>query len=497
MRRASFSFLMVALLLGACTSERDYPAPPRVTSAPEFPRHMSTLLVPVSVSLDDIQRGLEQRTPRELWSIDELNRTCVRGQKVKIFGERLRVTPNIRCRIVGEVTRGAISLSGSGQQIRISLPVRARVSARDIGGVLKGETATGSAVVRADVRFSLDRDWNPRAKVDISYDWREPPGIDFLGERIRFARRADKELAKVIAGLERDVQREIARTKVRPIIADAWREGFAVIELNRERPPAWMRITPSGIGVVGYRVDGRTARLMVAAEARTETFVGNAPAVPEPTPLPAQMPAVRDKGLNFFIPVVADYAQLEPVVLRALRRLAQKGIPIKDVGRVDAEFDKVTIYATLSNRLAVGIEAKVEPVGARLGTRFGRARGEVWLTGVPVHAENSEVVQIQDLNIYGGADRMVADLLIQLMTGEKVRAELAASLTQDFSKDYNKVVTAARRAIAGRQEGDFRLSATIDRVQHERIQVTGAGLFMPVTVSGEGEIAYSPRLAKR
>src|SRR5690606_1130801 len=98
-------------------------------------------------------------------------------------------------------------------------------------------------------------------------------GIDFLGQRIRFVSRADRELAKVVAGLERDLQKEVAAVRIKPVIADAWKQGFAVIELNRERPPAWMRITPSGIGLSGYRVSGRKVTLLVAAEAQTETFV--------------------------------------------------------------------------------------------------------------------------------------------------------------------------------------------------------------------------------
>src|SRR5690606_15869506 len=100
--------------------------------------------------------------------------------------------------------------------LTISMPVSATIHARDADGIFKGETATGSAVVRAQVRLSLDERWEPRGKVDISYDWSEPPGIDFLGQRIRFVERADRELVDVIAGLEREVQREVARQQVRP-----------------------------------------------------------------------------------------------------------------------------------------------------------------------------------------------------------------------------------------------------------------------------------------
>lgn len=497
MRRAAGIVVLLLLTLAGCQRTPERPAPPQVTTAPEFPRHESTLSVPVELSLDDIQRSLERSTPRRLWSIDQQERKCVPGQRVKIFGDRVKVTPDIGCRIVGQVTRGSLSVAGKGERITISMPVHATIAARDVGGVLKGETATGSAIVRASVRLSLDRSWNPHAKVDISYDWSDPPGIDFLGQRIRFVSRADRELAGVIAGLERDLQKEVARTRIRPIVADAWKQGFTVIELNREKPPAWMRITPGGIGLTGFRVDGRRVKLTIAAQAVTETFVGDRPEAPQPVPLPPQIGPVADKGLRFFIPVVADYAQLEPVVLRALRKLAARGIRLEGVGHVNADFQKVTVYATEGGRLAVGIDAKVEPVGERFGTSLGKAQGRVWLTGLPYNDANSQVIQVRDLDIYGGADGMAADLLIQLMASEAVRGEIASGLTQDFGRDYDKVLAAAKKAIGGRQEGDFHLSATVDEVHHERVQVTGAGLFMPVTVKGTGQIRFTPRRAAR
>ena len=490
--------LIPAFILGSCNSQPEVPAPPRLTTVPQFARESSTLLVPVTLSLETLQRALEARTPRQLWSIDRRSDTCVAGKKIKAFGERIKVTPDISCRIVGHVTRGAITLSGRGERLGITMPVRATISARDVGGILKGETATGSAVVRASVRFGLTNDWHPQAKVDISYDWTNPPGIDFVGQRVQFVDRADRELAGVIAGLERELQAEVARAQVRPIITDSWKEAFTVIELNREKPPAWMRITPVGLAFAGYHVEGRNLQLKIAAEVFAETFVGaQAPEAQKPVPLPPQIPVPKNSGLRFHIPVIADYRELEPVVLRALRKLNAKGIDIPDVGHVNADFRKVTVFATDEGRLAIGVDAVVEPVGQRLGTRWGKAKGKVWLTGVPVTEPNSEIVHVRDVAIFGGTDRVATNLLIAVAGSDAVRQEIASSLTQDFTKDYRKVLTAAQKAIGDRQVGNFRLTVSVDEVTHDLIEVTGAGLFMPVAVKGTGKITYSPATAVR
>lgn len=497
MRKLAVGFLVSVTVLGACSQRSENPAPPKLTTVPTFPRETSSLLVPVTLSLDSLQRALEAKTPKRLWSIDRQSNSCVAGQQVKAFGKRVKVTPDISCRIVGQVTRGAITLSGQGRRVTISMPVNATIAARDVGGILKGKTATGAAVVRADVHFGLNPQWHPNAKVDISYDWTNPPGINFVGQRIRFVDKADQELAKVIAGLERDLQAEVAKAQVRPIIEGAWKQAFTVFELNRKNPPAWMRVTPVGLAFAGYDVEGRNLRLNIAAQAYTETFVGaDVPKPDDPTPLPPQIPLPNTTGLRFHIPVVADYRELEPVVLRALRKLADKGIAVENVGSVNADFRSVTVYATDEGRLAVGVEAEVEPVGKRLGTRWGKATGQVWLTGVPISEANSQVIRVSDLQIVGGTDRAAANLLLSLANSPAVRQEIAGALTQDFNKDYQKLLGKIQKAIGERQEGNFRLTVRIDEVTHDPIQVTGAGLFMPVMVKGTGKIVYSPATAK-
>lgn len=370
----------------------------------------------------------------------------------------------------------------------VHLPIKAVISARDVGGIIKQETANASADIRAVVKMSINNAWSPVAKVSIDYSWKEPPGINFLGRRIRFADKADAKLAAVIAGLERDISREIANVHTRAIVEAAWKEGFTSIMLNRERPPAWMRITPQRLSFGGYRVTGRQLEMTLAAETITETFIGDRPSDPITTPLPPPGRNVADKGLRFHIPVLADYSELEPVVERALKKLAAKGISLDKVGPVDVQFGKVTIYATEGGRLAVGIKASADAIRSPLK----RTKGEIWLSAIPYNQNNSQVVKVRDLKIAARTDSNAVNLLITLFSDAKVLAEITKALTEDFNKDYEKVLVAAKKAIAQRREGDFVLSAEVDNVSHGSVVVTGSGLFLPVDVTGKAKIRYIP-----
>jgi hypothetical protein len=480
--------LLGALLATGCSHSVQSPAPPRVDDAPNFPLQTSTIVVPISASLDDLQRALERETPKRLWSIDKQLDTCVAAKRVNLGIAKVKILPNLGCRVVGTVTRGKLILGGSGNRLTITIPVHATIAAQKVGGIVS-KTATGDAVVHAVARLSIAGNWSPAASVTIDYDWTTPPGIDLLGQRIEFASKADARLKPVIAGLERSLPRELAKLDLHARLADAWQQGFASIMLNRERPPAWMRVTPKRLGVGGYHIDRRTIVLTLGAEALTETFVGDRPSDPVATPLPPPATKIGKYGLNFFIPVLADYAQLEPVVLRVLVKRAQKGITLSRIGPVDVQFDKVTVYATTGGHLAVGIVAQAKARDHMLLS----TKGEVWLTAVPYNVPNSQLVRARDVAIAAHTDNRLTNLLIALFSDASIRDSIAQGLSHDFAPDYTRVLGAARKAIGSRRQGDFLLSADLTSVENGTLSVTGAGLFMPVRATGQATIAYRPQ----
>lgn len=441
-----------------------------------------------------LEAALNKSVSRTLWTIDKPDQSCVEPARLKVLGRELKVTPTIRCHIVGHVTRGPIRLTGKGDRLYIAMPVKAEISARDVGGVIKSETATGAATVHAVARLSVDRHWSPVTKVDIAYDWTEPPGIDFLGQRVRFVEKADARLAGVIAGLERDIPRHLSHSSaVRQQVSDLWRSGFRTFMLNRENPPVWMRATPRTLGFGGYHVAGDHVDLIVSAEALTETFVGGRPKDPAPTPLPPPVHARATPGLRFSIPVLAEFRQLEPVVERALAKRAAQGITLPNVGPVDAGFGKVTIYATEGGKLAVGIEATAKARGSALGAGIGTTRGKVWLTATPYNDPGSQRVAVRDLAIAGETDSRAVNLLLSLFDDPATIESIRLALSHDFATDYDAVVGKARKAIASRREGDFLIETEIKAVRNGAILVTGQGLYMPVDVQGSGRISYQPR----
>jgi hypothetical protein len=485
---ATATLLMTAALSG-CDRQNDVEAPPRATDKAPSPTQKSLIAVPINASTASLKQALERAVPKTLWTINRRERACVKPQQVKVFGKKVKVTPPIACTIVGQVTRGPLRLRGEGAEIVVDMPLHATIAARDVGGVLKGETATGAAMAHARVRIDLLPDWRTQGKARISYGWTKAPGIDFLGKRITFTDEADAKLKPVVRDVEREVNREIAKIDIRKQAADVWRQSFTALELNRENPPVWMRVTPQRILYGGYRIEGQRMNLNLGLEAITETFVSGRPDDPTPTPLPRLVRETPKPHLDVRVPVIADYAILQPVVDRALAKRATRPFVLPKLGPMMVKFGKSTIYGADGGRIAVGVD-----VEAKLEVRSGApTRGRIWMTAIPANKPGSAEVHFTDLVINGDTDGVGGDLLIVLGRSEGFAPLIAEALTQNFANDLGKLQGKIKRAVDQRREGAFMIRTRLDSFEIGEIKAYGNGLYLPVRMVGGASVDYRPR----
>ena len=463
-------------------------APPKATDKAPNPSDTTQISVPIEVDSQLLAQAVEKAIPKTLWTINQEQPRCIPPQKVRIFGKDIKVTPAIKCTIIGTVTRGPTRLRGDGQTIFVDVPIRAQISARDIGGILKGETATGSAMFHAKINVGVTSNWQTTGKVSLGYNWTKAPGIDFLGQRITFTDKADEKLAPVLAELQTSVEREFQKVNLRKDVDAIWRQAFTSLLVNERNPSVWIRVTPQKLAFGGYSIVGNRIRFDVGIQGVTETFVGDRPADPKPTALPALLQARYPSKLNFSLPVLADYEVLEPVLLRALKRRSQRPFVVPNVGNVQATFDAVKIYGTNNNRIAVGLTLSVQPDDKSIAPM----KGMLWVTALPANDKNSAVVHFTNMDVTGDTDKVGGDLLLEFGRSRGVSDALAESLTQNFTKDLDKLKVKIKRAVSHRQEGDLLIETSVDGFETGVIRAYGNGLHLPVHVLGKAQITYRP-----
>lgn len=477
--------MTLALIYGTGWTDRG--RPPRTDDAIVVKPTPSLITVPVEAELGDLARALEQRVPRELWRINEPDQVCVESEGVDL-GIATVKTPRIKCNIVGEVTRGAIRVGGSGKELRFSFPITAVVRAEDIGGILKRKTATAKAMAHAVVRIELEKDWTPRGTVRLSYDWLTEPHVKFLGQTITLTEPAERELAPVIARLERELPGELGRIGIRRQIGDAWASAFTSVVLNERNPEVWMRITPRALQYGGYEVADGRLRLHLGMRALTETYVGHRPNPRKPVALPPMQSLDAEPGeLSFFLPVFADYRALEPVLMRALQRRSLRPFEVPGLSPVYARFKATEIYGTTSGRIAVGLTFSAQEQGSKSVTS-----GTVWMTGKPVNAEDSRKVGFTDFGVTGTTDMTGGDLILDLINAPGVAPMIAEMLAQNFERDYAELLGKIDQAIEAKRTGDVIIRAELQRAKTGQLQAAGAGLYLPVWASGTASVTIAP-----
>lgn len=469
------------------------PAPPRAEATPMQPPAPSSIALPVRLPLALLEQTVEGAVPTVLWTIDEPGRVCVPAARLKLFSARLKVTPDIRCRIVGTVTRGPIRLAGKGDRLQLVMPMSAVITARDIAGIIAQETATASAMVTADLQPSLAADGRLTARIGLSYDWQQEPSVTVMGQSISLTSKAEERLAPVLAKAQIDLARQLSQVTVRNKLEALWRTGFTVESLNRRNPPTWLRLTPQGLGFGGIAIEGKNMRIDMALNALAEVHLGAQPARPQPTSLPPIAAAGSTRGLILNVALLSDYATLQKVTAKALAKVAARGIEVPEYGRVRVRFRRIILYGTGGGRLALGLDLVAK--GPR---QFVNTHGRVWLTARAHTMANSERVLIRDVRLFtGGTKNQQLPLLVAVAQTETVRAALADALAQDFTRDYARLRTKIDKALLAVPLGDFRLSAQLSDVRHGEVLALGQGLYMPVTATGSARLDYAQKVQAR
>ena len=474
----------LALALGLAGCKGHGGAPPRATDTIKSQPQSSIIAVPIAVDLAALSSALEREVPRQLWTIDQPGQVCVPSTKVKVAFIKIK-TPTLHCRLVGQVVRGPMAISGSGRDIVVTMPISAVIHARDVGGLVKQETATAQAQVRAIVHLDLAADWSLHGKVDIAYDWTKEPAVDFMGKHIELTSKADAKLQGVVAKLERTLPSEIGKLNFRSQIEQVWHSAFTSLLLNRDNPPVWMRVTPQQLQYGGYAVQGHQLVLRLGMKALTETFVGDRPADPTRIALPSVHPLAADTGeLQFYVPVIADYAELEPVIAKALVKRSDRPFTVPGVGDVFVQFGKVTAYGTNNGRIAVGLEF----TALDTDRRTTKSHGTIWLTGLPINQPNTRQINFTDVSVDGATDSTGTNLLLKLANTPAFSDTIAEALAQNFTKDYDKLLGKIDRAIADKREGNLLIRADIQNVRTGSLKAAGNGLYLPVWGTGRASI---------
>ncbi len=452
----------------------------------------SSLTLPVTATLDQLQVQLERQVPLTLRELDEDRDACVPATFARVGSARRQVTPAVGCHLAGKITRGPLVVDGAGNVFRVTIPVRIQVTARGLGSLGRHvqETARGELRVVASAVVGVGPDWTPSLKVSTEHDWEKPIGVDILGTRITFASLADPTIEKTLRALEQDLPRQLKALRLREQAADAWRRAHVVVAVG-SAPDAWLRFTPQQVALQQLSIRDRLLGTTINVVGVAETFVGAEPPPVTPTALPplgrapSGSPAGDGAGpatgaFNFSLPVSVDYAVLEAAAEQKLKRGARQTFEVPGTGPVALTVTDVTLFQTDRAGLAIGVSVDARGAGGVLDTK-----GTVWFVA-RLQVDNADKrLVISSLTVASETNNAPIDLLVALSKTPSLNAALREAMAWSFARDLDAAVANANAAIARRPlPGDLWLQGKIDRVTASDVQAGPGGLVTTVLADG-------------
>jgi hypothetical protein len=450
--------LALAAAIALIDTDRLTVMPPRAFPDAELRKSTSTIMIPLSLSLDLIEKRLNEDLPESLHTFRKS------GVKVKCWDtskdlldpdeDILAEEPERSCLYldfeVWIMRNGHIDVSVAGEELILKVPARGRTVARGTGAVSKHlkKTARGEFTVTFRGKLDVTPDGTFDLRLSSAYEWGVPVYTKVFGKQIDLRKPIDKLLRKGLDKVEGKAQK-VVRDQLRlgEKTLGTYRRLLEPVRVGRD-PDVWMVIIPKALHFTGIKMEENRVLAPIAVEADLRTHVGARPEHEPPQALPVidgQHVMSSDFVVN--LPIVLSYTFLQEELEK---KLAGTGIPLgKMFPGASVVITKTHFYPT-GEKLALGVDFHTRGVAEWLS-----ADGTLFLVGTPRVDNEAKALSVTDLTLTRRTSNSFLDLgsfllyrpLLSFLSGalhfslEGAYTEVAGEAEAAFNRSYPHGIT--------------------------------------------------------
>jgi hypothetical protein len=451
----------------ACAGPAAFAAdkPPLNPDPPSSLTTTSRVSATIEFDLPALASAIERDIPRRLATINE-EVSCVHR---RVLGFRV----NANCDIYGYIERtGPVSLYGRGDRIIGATPIYGAVEgqgANRFTARIRGETEA-SAIVEAEARPQLRRDWSLDLNFSNGFHWNEQPYLHVLGRDIALAKYAEPRIRAQLAKVRSRADAAARRIDLHGKAAAAWQRAFEPIKLADE-PQVWLQLAPQSAAFAGVRANAKVLSGSLELSGSAETFVGEAPPLVSPTPLPPLGTDVTAPGsFDVILPVHIGYDTLRDKIMQVIGATAPKG---------EKTIREVQVYPS-SGKLVVGLRV------ATSSDTDANAGEWTYLSATPNVDSEKQTVQLSDLAGYGADVNTIGAML----GDDNLLGHLQQQTNISYGVAYQNLLTAANQRLTRPLKNGFRMEGKLTSAKLEKVLLLGDGLSVALRASGELKILY-------
>ena len=369
-------FLFAFILIFGCkqtniTSE----APEKLPTTQVFQRKLSTINIPVSFPIKQLETRLNQ----------ELNGVLYKDDNLK--GDNLKTT----------ITKnGNLTVNAENNKIAFNIPLNIWAlgswewQACDICPKLaKSESTSFDMNLSFQTQLSLTENWQVKTSTTGNYEWgNKKPYLELGPLKIPLASVIDLALApqidKLTARLDQEIQKKI---NIKQYVQKAWNDMQQPILLDKNMN-AWLAISPQAVSVTPLQTKNNEVSMKIGVKSYIEMFTG---VKPEITANPNLPKLVTDNTLtdDFQIGLIGEipYEQATAMIKKEVQGKTYNidnnkyTLQITDLA-LSGSGDKILMQADVNGKNAKG----------------KKVAGRIFLEGIPYYDAETQSIKVRDFD---------------------------------------------------------------------------------------------------
>lgn len=424
-------------------------------------RFLSTVHVPVSIALSDVERQINSQLNGLLYEDNSLeDRTPGSNNKDQFMAKVWK--------------RGTIIVNAEDSLFHFTVPLKIWAKA---GVSVLGFTQYKETEFEIDLRFKtsfdLDPDWSVKTQTQADgYGWVRKPTVSVVGLNIPITnlvgRMIDNNLGTITKTIDQQVRRNV---DLRTPVLKAWntlREPYLISEKYR----TYLQVVPKRVLITPLHVDGRTIRATIGIEGYTLTTTGAKPDVRPVVSLPdlTVVAKVRD---DFQIGLLSEASYQEAA------RIASEEL----VGKT-YKFNNDRYSITITG---VDLFGQNESLIIKAGLK-GTINGDIYLRGRPYYDSQTQTISLKDLTYDLDTRNVLQRSASWLLQGTFART-LEKQLTIPVGSQLADMQKLLQERLKNNQPAKgVVINGRIDEIRPDQVYLTPTALLAVVNARGRIDV---------
>ncbi|WP_420150070.1 DUF4403 family protein [Spirosoma sp.] len=419
-------------------------------------RFLSTVHVPVSIALSDIERQINAQVSGLIYEDKSLEDNNSDQFMTKVW------------------KRGTILLTAQDSLFHFTVPLRIWVKAGvSVLGFTQYKETEFEIDLRFKTKFDLERDWSVHTHTQADgYGWVRRPTVNVIGLNIPITNLVGKIIDKNLGTITKSIDQQIHRNvDLRTPVLKAWntlREPYLLSDKYR----TYLQVVPKRVLITPLRFENRFIRATIGIEGFTLTTTGAKPEIRPAVSLP-DLTVVNQVKDDFQIGLLSEASYAEAAKL-ASEEFVGKTFSFSE--------DRYSITIT-----SMDLYGQNENLIIKAGLK-GTINGDIYLKGRPYYDAHDQTISLKNLEYDIDTKNVLARSASWLLKGTFART-LEKQLTIPVGSQLADMQKLLQERLKNNQLAKgVVINGRIDEIKPDQVYLTPTALLAVVNARGRIDI---------